>query len=117
MTALIGDSQRVILGRDLSVEGMRAVSIPDLPVGTELELAIYGVSGAEPVLLKAVVARDDGELGTIFRFTEMPEWERPRLESIVNAGAEIRSLSEDAAADRVVVARTPERVTRPLRRP
>jgi len=111
VTALHGDSQFVILGRDLSIAGMRAVQIPGLPVGMELELAIYGAAGAEPVLVKAVVARDDGDLGTVFHFTEMAEWELPRLEAIVNAGSEIRSLSGDAAGDRVVVTRVRERVT------
>jgi hypothetical protein len=111
VTALLAGGQLVILGRDLSIEGMRAEPIPEFSVGTELELAIYGRAGAEPVLVKAVVARDDGELGTVFHFTEMPEWERPRLEAIVNAGSEIQSLSGDAAGDQIVVARARERVT------
>jgi len=116
VTALLSDGPQVILGRDLSIGGMRSEPLPDLPVGTELELAIYGSSGAEPVLVKAVVARDDGELGTVFHFTETQDWERPRLEAIVNAGAEIRSLSEPDDGDRVVVARAAEDVTRPRRR-
>jgi len=111
VTALHGGGQTVILGRDLSIAGMRAERISELAVGTELELAIYGGAGAEPVLVKAVVARDDGELGTVFHFSGMAEWERPRLEAIVNAGSEIRSLSGDAADDRVVVASARERVT------
>jgi hypothetical protein len=111
VTALSGGGQSVILGRDLSIAGMRAERIPELPVGTALELAIYGGAGAEPVLVKAVVARDDGEHGTVFHFTEMAEWEGPRLEAIVNAGSEIRSLSGDAAGDRVVVTHARERVT------
>jgi hypothetical protein len=111
VTALLAGGQVVVLGRDLSIAGMRAEPIPEFSVGTELELAIYGRAGAEPVLVKAVVARDDGELGTVFHFTEMPEWERPRLEAIVNAGSEIQSLSGDAAGDRVVVTHARERVT------
>jgi hypothetical protein len=116
VTALHAGSQSVILGRDLSIAGMRAEHIPDLAVGTELELAIYGGAGAEPVLVKAVVARDDGELGTVFHFAGMPEWERPRLEAIVNAGSEIRSLSGDSDGDKVVVAHARERVTSLRRR-
>ncbi len=116
VTALCGGGESVILGRDLSIAGMRAERIPELPVGTELELAIYGGAGAEPVLVKAVVARDDGELGTVFHFMEMAEWERPRLEAIVNAGSEIQSLSGDAAGDRVVVTHARERVTSLRRR-
>jgi hypothetical protein len=116
VTALLGGSQHVIIGRDISIAGMRAEPLPELPLGTELELAIYGSAGAEPVLLKAVVARDDGQLGTVFHFTEMPDWERPRLEAIVDAGSEIEALAGDGDGDRVVVARARERVTAPRRR-
>jgi hypothetical protein len=116
VTALLGGSQHVILGRDLSIGGMRSEPLPELAVGTELELAIYGSAGAEPVLVKAVVARDDGELGTVFHFTGMQDWERPRLEAIVNSGSEIQSLSGKEAGDRVVVTSARERVTIPRRR-
>ena len=105
VTALLGKSQHVILGRDLSIAGMRAEPIPELSVGTEIELAIYGFSGAEPVLVKAVVARDDGALGTVFHFTDMPDWERPRLEQIIAAAPEIQALSGDDAGEPVVVSR------------
>jgi hypothetical protein len=105
VTALLGKSQHVILGRDLSVAGMRAEPLPELPVGTKLELAIYGFSGAEPVLVQAVVARDDGQRGTVFHFTGMADWERPRLEEIIAAAPEIQALGDGEAGERVVVSR------------
>jgi hypothetical protein len=105
VTALLGKSQHVILGRDLSIAGMRAEPLPELAVGTRLELAIYGVSGAEPVLVQAVVARDDGQLGTVFHFTGMADWERPRLEEIIARAPEIQSLSDGDAGEPVVVSR------------
>jgi len=113
VTALLGKSQHVILGRDLSIAGMRAEPLPELSVGTQLELAIYGFSGAEPVLVQAVVARDDGQLGTVFHFTGMADWERPRLEEIIAAAPEIQALADGEAGEPVVVSRVSDPSAKP----
>lgn len=109
VTALLDGGEYIVLGRDLSIAGMRAEPLPGLPVGTELELAIYGPSGAEPVLVQAVVSRDDGPLGTVFRFESIAPGDRKRLESIVAKGPEIRWLSD---GERVVVAHSRARLPR-----
>jgi hypothetical protein len=106
VTALLAGSEYTILGRDLSIAGMRSEPLPEFPVGTELELAIYGPSGAEPVLVQAVVSRDDGTLGTVFRFEGMESGGRSRLEAIIARGPEIRRLSDGEADEQVVVAHT-----------
>jgi hypothetical protein len=113
VTALLSGGEYVILGRDLSIAGMRSEPLPEFPVGTELELAIYGSSGAEPVLVQAVVSRDDGPLGTVFRFESIAPGERKRLKSIIARGPEIRWLPDGEEGGQVVVART--RVTPPQR--
>jgi hypothetical protein len=112
VTALLGGGEQIILGRDLSVAGMRSEPLPEFPVGTALELAIYGPSGAEPVLVQAVVSRDDGPLGTVFRFESIARGDRKRLESIVAKGTEIRWLSDGEDGERVVVAHTRPRPPR-----
>ena len=94
VTALLGGGEFIILGRDLSIAGMRSEPLPEFPVGTAPELAVYGPSGAEPVLVQAVVSRDDGPFGTVFRFESVAGGDRKRLESIVARGAEIRWLSD-----------------------
>jgi len=104
VTALMGGSQFVVLARDLSIGGMRGEPLPELQLGTKLELAIYGPSGAEPVLVQAVVARDDGPAGTIFHFASIPSGERTRLEQIVARAPEIRSLEEDQADAPITIA-------------
>jgi hypothetical protein len=104
VTALMGGSQFVVLARDLSIGGMRGEPLPELQIGTKLELAIYGPSGAEPVLVQAVVARDDGPAGTIFHFASIPSGERTRLEQIVARAPEIRSLEEDQADAPITIA-------------
>jgi hypothetical protein len=125
VTALLGGGEFGILGRDLSIAGMRSEPLPEFPVGTELELAIYGPSGAEPVLVQAVVSRDDGPLGTaepvlvqavvsrddgplgtVFRFESMARGDGPRLESIIAGKPEIRWLSNGEEDEPVVVLRT-----------
>jgi hypothetical protein len=94
VTALLESGEDIVLGRDLSVEGMCAEPRPDLPVGLTLELAIYGPqSGAEPVLVRARVDRNDPRHGTVFRFTEIVGEDRARLEAMIKAGAEILSLA------------------------
>jgi hypothetical protein len=106
VTALLGGGDFSILGRDLSITGMRSEPLPQFPVGTALELAIYGPSGAEPVLVQAVVARDDGPLGTVFHFEPIAGGERKRLESIIAKGPEICCLADGEDGEQVVVAHT-----------
>jgi hypothetical protein len=106
VTALLGGGEYVILGRDLSIAGMRSEPLPEFPVGTSLELAIYGSSGAEPVLVQAVVSRDDGPLGTVFHFESIAPGESKRLEAIITRGPEIRWLSDDDEGEQIVVAQT-----------
>ena len=55
--------------------------------------------------MQAVVARDDGELGTVFHFSGMADWERPRLEKIIAAAPEIQALGDGDAGKPVVVSR------------
>jgi hypothetical protein len=106
VTALLGGGEYVILGRDLSIAGMRSEPLPEFPVGTELELAIYGSSGAEPVLVQAVVSRDDGPLGTVFHFESITPGERKRLEAIIARGPEICWLPDGEDGEQVVLAET-----------
>jgi hypothetical protein len=112
VTALLGGGEYIILGRDLSIAGMRSEPLPEFPVGMALELAIYGPACAEPVLVRAIVSRDDGALGTVFRFEGMEAGDRSRLESIIAKGSEIQRLSDGEAGEQVVVARTRVRAPR-----
>jgi len=63
-----GGTARVLIGRDLSSGGMRVAPDPELLVGDELKLVIYGPAGAAPLLLRSVVSRDDGVDGFVLRF-------------------------------------------------
>ena len=105
VTALLGPGEHVILARDLSIEGMRAEPLPELALGTRIELALYGPSGHEPILVQAEVSRDDGEGGTVFHFDPMPRGECKRLERIIASAPEIRSLTGREQDEAVIVAR------------
>jgi hypothetical protein len=59
---------RILIGRDLSKQGLRVEREAAFSVGDELKLALYGGVGSSPVMLKAVVERDDGELGWYLHF-------------------------------------------------
>jgi hypothetical protein len=109
VTALLGSNELAVLARDLSIGGMRAEPLPELSVGTSLELALYGPSGAEPVLVQAVVARDDGPRGTVFHFEDMAPGERSRLEGIIAKATELGSPANDQGDEPFIVAEVRER--------
>jgi len=80
--ASAGGAARVLIGRDLSSGGMRVAPDANLIVGAALKLAVHGPAGSIPLLVRAVVLRDDGEDGCVLRFenlapktvAELTEW-------------------------------------------
>ena len=73
---------RVLLGRDLSAQGMR-VERMDIANGDRLRLAIYGEAGKPPILVWATADRDDGEGGTVLIFEELEPAAGHELEKLV----------------------------------
>ncbi len=106
ITAMLGEASHVMLGRDLSLSGMRVEQWRELEKGTELKLAIYAGQIEEPVFVDAVVCRDDGEHGIALRFTGVDEVMRDRLEQIVSASPSIEDLAGDADPHGIVVSKT-----------
>jgi hypothetical protein len=74
---------QMLIGRDLSAGGMRVRPEPDLELGDEIKLAVYGRPGQPAIMLKAVVTRDDGDDGLVLRFHDVPTSIAARLEQIV----------------------------------
>lgn len=62
---------RTVIGRDLSEGGMRISADGSLEVGDELKLAIHGSRGGKPVVVKALVFRDDGDRGFVLQFRDV----------------------------------------------
>jgi hypothetical protein len=110
VTALIGDDTRILLGRDLSRAGVRVEPAPNLGVGRALEVAIYGATRQEPVLVPAVVARDDGEHGLLLRFDQAASTAICELDDILRDRAGLCSLTRlDSPGGPVVVTGMPLR--------
>ena len=73
----------MLIGRDLSAGGIRVRPEPDLELGDEIRLAVYGRPGQPAIMLKAVVTRDEGDEGLVLRFHDVPASIAARLEQIV----------------------------------
>jgi hypothetical protein len=85
---------RVLVGRDLSIGGMRIDRLPALEVGDRLHLAVYGSADEAPFLVWGTVARDDGEAGMGLVFDPLePELAR-RLERLVTSLPAVESLRD-----------------------
>jgi hypothetical protein len=88
---------RVLVGRDLSVGGMRIQPQDEVEVGDRLHLAIYGEPGSEPLLVWGEVGRSDGVRGLMIRFEALDAPEQQRLERLVASLPAVESLHDSEA--------------------
>jgi hypothetical protein len=89
---------RMLLGRDVSVGGMRVDSHPDLKVGARLRLALFDTAREAPLVVDAAVARDDGKGGTALHFLDVTPELAARLEALVAALPPVERLVEGEGA-------------------
>lgn len=89
---------RVLVGRDLSVGGMRIESNPDLEIGDRLHLAIYGDASEEPFLVWGTILRSDGRGGTAVAFDPVHPSIAKQLEALVASLPAVESLHDDEVA-------------------
>ncbi|MBW2312956.1 MAG: PilZ domain-containing protein [Deltaproteobacteria bacterium] len=98
ITALNREASSALVGRDVSLGGMRVDAHPDLKLGDELVLEIYGLANSEPSEVHATVVRDDGPDGFGLRFDHVtPELAR-RLEELVTVLPSIEPLGDGESA-------------------
>jgi hypothetical protein len=90
--ALDEEADLVLMGRDLSVGGMRIEPHRDLEIGAMLRLAIYGAPTEEPFVVRARVVRNDGDDGVGLRFEQIASGVAARLESLVASLPSVESL-------------------------
>ncbi|MFQ5699534.1 MAG: PilZ domain-containing protein, partial [Myxococcota bacterium] len=111
--ALTPASTGVILGHDLSIEGMRVGPRDDLALGTRLTLALHRGERREPLVVDAEVAREDGDRGLWLRFADLDAAQAQELEVLVCELPPILLRTEVVAErDPVVVSRQVERLGR-----
>jgi hypothetical protein len=91
----------VVLGSDLSVEGMRLAPGEGITLGTHVTLALHGTRD-QPMLLEAEVVRDDGEHGVGLRFVLLSPADKHELEKLIAELKPIESLREETVAPLVV---------------
>jgi CheY-like chemotaxis protein len=88
---------RVLVGRDLSIGGMRIEPLPGLRKGDRLHLAIYGEAGEAPFLVWGTVTRDDGPAGMAISFDPLDPALAERLERLVASLPAVESLHDTEA--------------------
>ena len=87
-------ANRVLLGRDLSEQGMRIERNVQLRTGDRLTLAIHGADREEPLVVAARVARDDGSRGMALLFDVEPSTQE-RLRRLINTLPRLQRLGDD----------------------
>jgi hypothetical protein len=83
VVALDSEAARVFIGRDISTGGMRVDSHPDLGLGARLKLALHAGPRSEPVLVDALVDRDDGDEGIFLRFSSVDDRMQRELDLVI----------------------------------
>jgi hypothetical protein len=88
----------ILMGRDISMGGMRVVPAPGLDEGVTLRLAIYGGIEEQPFLVRARVLRDDGADGVGIAFEDVAPDVAARLEALVTGLPAVESLDGEVEA-------------------
>jgi hypothetical protein len=97
IVSLEGEASLVLLGRDISVGGMRVESNSDLKVGNGMRLAIYGEAREEPFIVHASVEREEADGSFGLRFERVQPALAARLEQLVAKLPAVESLEGDEA--------------------
>jgi len=86
---------RVLVGRDLSVSGMRVDRLEGLSPGDRMHLAIYGEPGEQPLLVWGSILRDYGSAGGMaITFDPLSAQEETQLERLVANLPAVESLHD-----------------------
>lgn len=104
------EAHLALVGRDLSVGGMRIEPHPALREGERLVLHLYGEASEEPLCVSGCVARDQGREGLAIRFDSVPPDVARRIEALVAGLPAVESLAGgEAEALGAIVSRIVER--------
>jgi len=81
--ALGVEAARVLLGRDISLGGMRVEPHADVRVGDDVTIAVHVRAREKPLILEARVARDEGERGLVLQWSKLSPEARDTLTRMV----------------------------------
>jgi hypothetical protein len=95
----------ILFVTELSRGGLRAEPHPRLARGAVVQLALQPPGGALPVMLRAEVARDDGERGLVLRFHALSTTAKRALESMLEGAPEVEhtQLARNARNGRIAL--------------
>ena len=82
--AMADDATRVLLGRDISLGGMRVDPSPELGAGDRVRIAIHVRARTEPLVVNARVSRDEGEQGLVLEFDELSDSTSEYLKKMIH---------------------------------
>ncbi|MCH8889871.1 MAG: PilZ domain-containing protein [Myxococcales bacterium] len=83
---------QALLGRDLSIDGIRVVRQLGLDPGNKLRLALFDTSQQEPLILSAEVSSDEGGSGLFLHFVDLSPEMTARIEAIVSQLPAVESI-------------------------
>jgi hypothetical protein len=109
VVALGEEATRVLLGRDISVGGMRVDPTPGLSVGDSFQLALHAMARDEPLVVRAEVLRDDGEAGLVLGFAELNPDQQREFERLITQLPLLGTDAADGSEAGVVVSQIIER--------
>ena len=95
LVALHADAADVLIGRDLSMTGIRVERDPALAVGARISIALYRSQREEPLIFDAEVLREDLE-GVALRFVGLSPEQTLWLEQMLERLPPLESLTDDA---------------------
>ncbi len=104
------EAAHVVMGRDLSVGGIRIEAHGGLERGQKVSLALHGGALPVPVVVKGSVSRDDGDGGLVIQFDKLSAAQRGALEKLLADLGTIESLAPGGAGGGAVVTRILPRV-------
>jgi hypothetical protein len=86
----------VLVGDDLSAEGMRVEPHPNIALGDRLQLAFLDECGPDPLRVEVEAARDDGNLGWMLRFVGLDKEASRRIQRLMRKLPAIESFGSGA---------------------
>ncbi len=99
VVVLDDEASRVLVGRDISMGGMKVNPDCGLEPGSEFDLAIYGAPREEPIVVHARVVRS-GDESVALEFDPLPPGTAASLEALVGKLPAVEAL-EDGELDAV----------------
>ena len=100
--ALAQEAERVLMGREISISGMRVDPSPLLGLGDDVRLAIHAGSQEQPLVVTAKVHRNDGDRGVVLRFHHLDPVASKLLDEVLDELPVIEPSRRDSGAGMIV---------------